>query len=181
MHRKTIINLFKHTRMNQLKLFFVAVGLFMAGNMMAQKSTTISSFEDTQARVVDPYARAYVKPLTCELEVKDRVSHTYDFTLAEVQAMSGEGGALFDNLRSRAVFKLAEDNNVDVIVAATFYIKGSTTEGFHVTVKGFTANFVKWGSATKEDYQWIFKDDTQSTVDVQTGAAKAAIKTTTRR
>ena len=60
--------------MNQLKLFFVAVGLFMAGNMMAQKSTTISSFEDTQARVVDPYARAYVKPLTCELEVKDRVS-----------------------------------------------------------------------------------------------------------
>ena len=142
--------------MNQLKLFFVAVGLFMAGNMMAQKSTTISSFEDTQARVVDPYARAYVKPLTCD-------------------------GALFDNLRSRAVFKLAEDNNVDVIVAATFYIKGSTTEGFHVTVKGFTANFVKWGSATKEDYQWIFKDDTQSTVDVQTGAAKAAIKTTTRR
>ncbi|MBP3829100.1 MAG: hypothetical protein ILA06_02180 [Bacteroidaceae bacterium] len=167
--------------MNRLKMFFVAAAMLMAGNTMAQKSQTISSVEDTQARVVDPFARAYVKPLTCELEVKTRVAKTYDFTLAEVQAMQGEGGALFDNLRSRAVFKLAEDNNADVIVAATFYIKGNTSEGFHVTVKGFAADFVKWGSATKDDYQWIFQDGTQSTADVQTGAAKAAIKTTTRR
>jgi hypothetical protein len=159
--------------MRQIRHLIAASMLLAAANVSAQK---ITSFEDTQARIVDTYAHAYVRPLTCELQVKERVEETLHYTPEEVEAMSSGNTISLDNLRSRAVFDLAKLKQADAIVAATFNIKGKNTAGFDVTVKGFSANFTNWSTATEKDYIWIFRDGALTTADAQRGGATGAIR-----
>ena len=151
------------------------------------------NFQDTQARSVNTYAHSYVKPLIVELEVKavtpkvanvkrDETGQSMrvvgKYRLTKTEAETAFKGVL-DNIRSWAVYKLAEDLNVDAIVAATFNIY-SEDNGYIVEIKGFPANFKNWNTATEKDYEWIKMESTMTTFDLQSGAAAAAIKTEQR-
>ncbi len=161
-----------------MKKFFLmaAIALMTAVSAQAQKNVTMS-VEDTQARSVDTYARAYVNPLTVELQVVgSRVQQPFHYTPSEILNMCPNGVLNLDNIRSRAIFDLTDAQKCDAIVAATFYIKGNTTDGFDVIVKGFPANFKNWKTAEPKDYQWIFSDRTRTTHDVQSVGGSAAIR-----
>jgi len=133
----------------------------------AQK--TVVDVRETQARVVDGYARTYVKPMTVELEiikkagVPVRVNRRYELSPEEVTGMKGD----IINIRSYGVYKASTDEGADAIVAPTFYLENDKNRPgwFFLEVKGFAARFTNWKTATPADYEWMRMEKTQTTDD----------------
>lgn len=147
---------------------FIAVAFvaILCGSAWAQK--TVTHVRETQARIVDGYARAYVKPMTVELEIiKDnagnelRVNDVWTLSKAEVESMDGN----LVNIRSYGVFMSAKKYHADAIVAATFNFRDNPdgTDSYILEVIGFAARFKNWKTATPADYEWMRMEKTQTT------------------
>lgn len=139
----------------------VAFAALLCGGAWAQKTEV--EVRETQARVVDGYARAYVKPTTVELQVGQRIQKTYTLSEAEVKGMKGD----LINIRSFGLYKATTDFGADAIVAPTFFLENDHDHpGFYkLEVKGFAAKFVNWKTATPADYEWMRMENTQTTDD----------------
>lgn len=146
---------------------FIAVAFvaILCGSAWAQK--TVVNVRETQARIVDGYARAYVKPMTVELEIiKDnagnelRVNDEWTLSKADVESMGGN----LANIRSFGVFMSAKKHKADAIVAATFNFQNiDGTDTYKLEVIGFAARFKNWKTATPADYEWMRMEKTQTT------------------
>lgn len=133
-------------------------------NMFAQKNNV--RVQDTQARLVDIYSRAYVKPLTVELSVDKNKGRVKDeWALTKEQAETEMGGSL-ENIRSYAVYMSSQKHNADAIVAATFNFRTNDAgDGYLITITGYPASFVNWKTAESADYEWIRMEKTLTTAD----------------
>ena len=164
--------------MKHLKVLFTATMMMMGSTSFAQKVDY--HFQATQARSVDTYAHAFVKPMTTELKVTGaREEAKFFLDAARVNDMIKSNNFL-DNVRSYAVFMLTDKLKVDAIVAATFNIY-SRDGGVEVQIKGFPAMFENWKTATEADYNWIKWQETLTTKDVNEGHAAASIKSGANR
>ena len=85
---------------------------------------------------IEPLHSVHAKPLIADLVVDSklgRISHTFHFTMKEINALQGD----LENVRKSALFKAVNEvYHCDVIVAASFDVK-STDEGYDVTIIGF--------------------------------------------
>lgn len=118
--------------------------------------STKYNFQETQARLLDVTAEAYVKPMKVSLKFKPvtggtngRFQKTYHLNMDEAVAMKD-----YANIRSYAVFRACVDNDCDVILAGTFNIHNNGA-GVDVTIRGFAADFVDWQEVQPTDYEWI--------------------------
>lgn len=150
------------------KTLLIGFALLCSAVSFAQK--TVYHFQDTQARQLDVLTHAYVKPMTVELEIKTQEHKTWSVVLnnKEVEQMiaATTGERQVDNLRNYAIYKISKDEGCDVIVAPTINVKSNDDgSGFTITVIGFPANFKNWKTATKDDYEWIRMEKTQTTSD----------------
>lgn len=138
--------------------------LFSGGSVYAQKGSV--KMQDTQARLVDIYSRAYVKPLTVELLVdKNKGRITDEWPLTKEQAETEMGGNL-ENIRSYAVYMSSQKHQADAIVAATFNFRTNNKgDGYLITVTGYPASFTNWKTAEENDYEWIRMEKTLTTDD----------------
>ncbi|MDR1883855.1 MAG: hypothetical protein LBR26_13895 [Prevotella sp.] len=139
--------------------FFICLGLFSlySGIVMAQKLV----FRESQARLIEPKMNVYVKPLTVDLEIqKDpadatkgkKVSDIFTFTAKEVSAMGGD----LAKIKAEALHLSVKKYEVDILVAATYYIKTQDKDdGVEVTITGYPATFKNWRTIDDKDYQWI--------------------------
>ena len=162
-----------------MRTFLVVAALMVAGTVMAQRN--VSKYENTQARGVDPYARAYVRPLITNLEIsgapfKEKLPYSMDDVNALLQGQGNDLNIFYNNLRSRALYDLCERYDCDAIVAPTFHITGDNVNGFEVIVKGTPAKFGGWETATDADEKWIRLNNIQTTADIQNGGANAVLK-----
>ncbi|MBR0245575.1 MAG: hypothetical protein IJQ61_03815 [Bacteroidales bacterium] len=121
----------------------------------AQSKNQATAVQETQARLLDVNANAYVKPLTVEVEVlpTGRIVDDWPLTVEQVKSMGGD----LANIRSWGVFQSSKKHDCDLIVAATFDFKNdsSNPDVYKLTVVGFPANFVRWKTADANDYEWI--------------------------
>lgn len=147
--------------MNDMKkslMFFVLLSLSVVG-IKAQK---VERYQSTQARVLEPKAEAYVKPLTVELRIDNSVRQTdvWHLTPQQVQAMGGN----IEDIRSLGIYMSCQKHKCDVIVAATFNLQSEdVSKGYDLTVVGYPASFVNWKTASPEDYEWIRLEKTFTT------------------
>lgn len=134
------------------------------------------SFElnTTEARTLDVTPTAYVQPLVAKLEVNTttgRIHDSWQLNRAEFLAREYPGNIdlTIGNLRAYGLFKSMEKHNCDLIVAPNFDIS-ITESGATINIMGYTANFSKWSTGTKSDYEWIKLDKgiTSGTVDFTT-------------
>ncbi len=128
--------------------------LFMTSGLYAQRTTV--HMQNTQARMLDVQANAYVKPLVTELNINESLGKISDtWQLSKEQAEVSLGGNL-DNIRSYALYLSSNKHSADVIVAALFDVKTSSDgSGYEVTVVGFPANYSNWRVADDSDLEWI--------------------------
>lgn len=149
-------------------------------NASAQKNVKFE-IQESQARVLDVYPSTYVKPIIAELAVdtsKGRIRETWKLTSDELasRTIKDDYDATLQNLRVYAVYKSAEKNNCDVIIAATFDVR-LTDEGATINIVGYPANFTNWKTGTVADYDWILHEHGQlrpniSTVEGSDGGKK---------
>ncbi len=135
-------------------ILFIALSVMGVLSSFAQKTTV--TFEDTQARLLDVNSNSYVKPLTCELNIKgEKISHKVHISDLRVKAMGGDPV----NMRSYAVFDATKKYDCDIIVGGTFNIVNSENgDGYDVELIGYPADFINWKTATESDYKWIVLD-----------------------
>ncbi len=144
----------------------ILVGALYPSLTFAQKNTQIQ-YQETQARLLDVSANAYVKPLTVELKVKsgqrirEVVKIPRDYALV---VMKGN----VSNWRSYSVYEVSKRLQCDVIVAATFNIKYDEVAGdkdIEIEVVGYPADFLNWQTATTQDLEWIKLEKTITTAE----------------
>lgn len=146
------------------KLFLLLLAMScMSG--YAQKKTAVH-VEQTQARLLDVQTNAYVKPLTVEVKINDkvgRIKDTWHLSKEKVEeAMHGD----ISNVRSFGIYMSAQKYSADLIVAGTFHLEtDEKTGGYNLTVIGYPANFVNWKTASEQDYEWIRMEKVQTTSD----------------
>lgn len=155
-----------------MKKLFASILLVFLGvaGMQAQKTTV--KIQDTQARLLDVKSNAYVRPLVVDLKVdtsKGRIVDEWPLTKEQVEVeMNGD----LTNIRSWGIYKSSQKHNADVIVAATFNFQTDDKPGFYkLTVIGYPASFVNWGTAKESDYEWIRMEKTVTTSDREKIAA----------
>lgn len=154
------------------KLFVYALVALSSVSCSTYTYTATSSMENTQARILNANASAYVTPLTVELDVSSRVTDVW--TLTKEEAESDMGGNLA-NIRSWAAYKSARKYDADVIVSPIFNItSNSAGDGYEVEVIGFPAKYTNWKSATKEDYEWMAIEKGTSTNAIQNTTSTAS-------
>ena len=139
-------------------------------------------FEETQARMIDVTANAYVKPMTVELKMKEEKGAPIKgvfkirFTATDIAAL----GADIPNIKSKALYLACGQVDADAIVGATFNITAEGTDirnGCLVEVTGFPADFINWHTATTADLEWIKLDITRRANDLEN--FKAVIRNNT--
>ena len=136
------------------KIIMIMLAILGVTTVSAQ-STKIYQYQETEARAMDVWSNAYVKPLTVELKVKGNRTRTMvDIPADKAAALRNDPV----NWRSYAVFVASKKMDCDVIVAPSFnidYNSALDNGTVHVEVVGFPADYVNWKSATSEDMQWI--------------------------
>ena len=136
------------------KIIMIMLAILGVTTVSAQ-STKIYQYQETEARAMDVWSNAYVKPLTVELKVKGGRTRTMvDIPADKVAALRNDPV----NWRSYAGFVASKKMDCDVIVAPSFnidYNSALDNGTVHVEVVGFPADYVNWKSATPEDMQWI--------------------------
>lgn len=160
--------------MKKVLAFIMFAFLGIAG-MQAQKTTV--KIQNTQARLLDVSSNAYVRPLVCELKVdttkgvggvegnSGRIVDEWPLTKEQVETeLNGD----LANIRSWGIYRSSRKHHVDVIVAATFNFQSVDDKpgiDYLLTVIGYPASFVNWGTATDNDYEWIRMEKTITTND----------------
>ncbi len=157
-----------------MKKFLLIVMILAVFPVFGYAQKTTVKIQDTQARIVGINPTAYVNPLTVELQVhpQGRISDTWPLTIQQVEK---DMGGQLDNIRSWALFMSCQKANADVIIAPMFNFKSTDEgDGYTITVVGFPANFVNWHTATKDDYEWMRMEKTQTTAERE--SIQAAIR-----
>lgn len=157
-----------------MKKFLLTIMILAGFSFCGYAQKTTVKIQDTQARIVGINPTAYVNPLTVELQVhpQGRVTDTWPLTIQQVEK---DMGGQLENIRSWALFMSCQKANADVIIAPMFNFKSTDDgEGYTITVVGFPANFVNWHTATKDDYEWMRMEKTQTTAERE--SIQAAIR-----
>ncbi len=138
------------------KILLLFMSMAVVTMTMAQSKVIVERMEDTQARLLDVTSKGYVHPLTVEVKVDESIGRIKKtLSLSKRQAEIDLGGKL-ENIRSWAVYKTADELNVDIIVAPTISVRtNDEANGYEVVVIGYAGNYVNWATATEDDYEWI--------------------------
>ena len=120
-------------------------------SVTAQK---IESFQSTQARAIEPALNAYVRPLTCELNLisTTRTRNTWHLTPEQIKSMNGN----IDNIRNWGIYQACQKYDCDIMVAVTYNLEApDLSKGCDITIVGYPAVYVNWKTADKIDMDWI--------------------------
>ena len=151
------------------KLFLLAFVVLFPLTAFAQSKTT--KVQHTQARMLDVNANSYVKPLTVEVQVNEKIGKVTDVFKLSREKVETELKGNIDNVYSYAIFLATKKYNADLIVAAIFNFQTAENgDGYEVELTGFPANFVNWKTATPDDYEWIRLETTKTTDKATTDA-----------
>lgn len=156
-------------------IFATLMAMFCLG-MHAQKKERPAKFEETQARLIDMTANAYVKPMTVELSIHGVTPSNpspkatlkkYPFSANEVAALGND----LANIKSKALYLMCDEcDHADAIVGARFNVTAQDVDiknGCTVEIIGWPADFVKWNTVTKEDLEWMKLDITRKVTDLE--------------
>jgi hypothetical protein len=143
------------------KFLILAAILAATGAVSAQ-----TSVEHSQSRVIEPRADVFMIPLTAEIvPTTDRREFTYVFNIRQDYGVSSLSQVsitvLLEELKKRALYMACKETDSDLIVAATFNIKGSdNTRDNLITVemRGYPAVYRNWKTmdlSTERGYGWI--------------------------
>ena len=123
----------------------------------AQTNKDVKLFEEAYARNIEPQAKIYVKPQTCDLEylTKDRQSYgPYEFRF---KGELTEG--FLENSKNRALFQACLEDNADMMVGALF--DSYTTDGepnvLKVKLLAYPVKFVNFRALGESptDYEMV--------------------------
>lgn len=155
-------------------IFATLMAMFCLG-MHAQKKEKPAKFEETQARLIDMTANAYVKPMTVELSIHGVTSSnpspratefSYLFPANEVAALGND----LANIKSKALYLMCAKFQADAIVGARFNVTAQDVDiknGCTVEIIGWPADFVKWKTAEKDDLEWMQLDLNRKVTDLE--------------
>lgn len=142
-------------------LLMLSLCFSIANTSFAQKTVTTTrttSYQNVQARMPQVLVQPLVKPLIAEVEVITGANTT--FTLPLWQQDIDSLGKDLESTHNYGIFKFAEAENADMIVAATFdFHTSKASEGekgdYTLVIHGFPAKFKKWSTVKPEDYEWM--------------------------
>lgn len=139
------------------------VGLSASAQKTMTTTTTTAhtetSYQYTQARMPQVWVEPIVKPQVVEVQVIEDAPTRWKKALSRRKVEMELEGKI-ENVYNYGIFLYTEDTKSDMIVAATynFYSNPDRTgesDWYILEIKGFPAKFVKWHTATPEDYEWM--------------------------
>lgn len=148
------------------KVFFALAFCLLATIGCYGQKHEVFNFQSSEARTLDLSPSTFVHPLIAEVIVDTRVGRindswklsASDFLARQIPGNSEAAyEATLQNLRAYGLFQSSVRHDCDLIVAATFDIK-ITNEGAVINIVGYPANFANWSTCTKEDFDWIMKE-----------------------
>lgn len=141
-----------------MKYVILSFLIFLSLNCFSQENQSeIKLFEEAYARNIEPLAKIYVQPQTCDLEylTKERQKYgPYQFKF------KGELTEYFlENCKNRALFKACIEDNADMMVGTIFdsYTNDSEPNVLKVTLIGYPVKFINFRSLGESpvDYEMV--------------------------
>ncbi len=151
-----------------MKKFLLFISCCIVGlSVSAQKTVTTTTttahtettYQYTQARMPQVWVEPIVKPQVVEVQVIEDAPTRWKKALSRRKVEMELEGKI-ENVYNYGIFLYTEDTKSDMIVAATynFYSNPDRTgesDWYILEIKGFPAKFVKWHTATPDDYEWM--------------------------
>ncbi len=117
--------------------------LFISLNISAQ----VRIFEESQARIVEPELKVYIRPLIADLEVlngQERMHYgPYEFTIKSIDNFTEND---LENFKATSMQRAALQSEADLIIGATFntYIEETNPKVVKIEIFGFPAKYVNF-------------------------------------
>jgi hypothetical protein len=155
MYRPIAIKIMNGTK----KLLLTMLICLLAGNAAGQQ---IDSYNESQARLIEPKQDVFVVPLVADIQVLDNQTRQdygpYKYDLKTLVASTFEEA--INNIKARALYTAAREADADLIVAATFNVKSDdkVKNLMIVNVSGYPGKYINFRPLNlekAEDYDWI--------------------------
>lgn len=137
------------------KLLFVSLFVLSSAGLTFAQTT----YEESQARIIEPLQDVYVRPLVADLVlVKEGRQHYGPFEFYKGTEITKMTYQMIDQAKINSVFKAGKIDQADVIVGATFNIRNAPKGGgILVELYGYPAKYTNFRKVGEEqdDYKWI--------------------------
>jgi len=137
------------------KMLLLAAICFSAVNVVGQ-----TTYEESQARLIEPKQDVFIVPLVAEIQLTGKQTRQdfgpYEF---DINSLSTTTITDINQYKANALYKAAREADADLIVAATFNVKSdSKGKKMIINVSGYPGKYVNFRSLKldkPEDYKWI--------------------------
>lgn len=118
--------------------------LFFCGGMFAQGKQEVKLFEEAYARNIEPQAKIYVKPQTCDLSYMTQERQMYGPYEFKFKGEMSE--AFLENAKNRALFQACLEDEADMMVGALFdsYVTDTEPNILQVRFLAYPVKFVNF-------------------------------------
>lgn len=144
------------------KLLLLIVTLAAAAEIVSAQQVSV---EHSQSRVIEPKQMVFIIPLTAEISpTAKRQEFSFVFDIKEDYGITSMGQLTFkhlDELKKRALYLACKETDTDLIVAATFNVKGSDKSRDNkvkVELRGYPAVYTNWKTmdiSSGQGYDWV--------------------------
>lgn len=145
--------------MKILKLFAVACACLLPALSFAQKEQGEVVFQDTEVHKSFPELRVFVTPQICDLQMVNSKEPRQEFETFYnlAKGIDSLTEAEFENLKRRAMYEFASEQNADVIIEPIFNTKvfEKNTKRIYIAITGYPAKYVNFRPLGKEDINTV--------------------------
>lgn len=144
--------------MRKLYILLVAIGLFPQVSTFAKgKNEEVKLFEEAYSRNIEPQAKIYVKPQTCDLLYLSTEQVTYG--PYEFKFKGDLNESVLENGKNRALFQACKEEKADMMVGALFdsYVTDDDPGVLKVELIAYPVKFVNFRALgeSSNDYEMV--------------------------
>ena len=137
------------------KLLLLAAICLFAVNAAGQ-----TTYEESQARLIEPKQDVFIVPLVADIQVMDKqVRQDYGPYEFDINSLSTTSVDDVNQYKANALYRAAREADADLIVAATFNVKSDAKgKKMIINVSGYPGKYVNFRSLKldkSEDYEWV--------------------------
>lgn len=127
----------------KLVMLFTSLA-FISGSAFAQVKEDVKLFEEAYARNIEPQAKIYVKPQTCDLTYMTTERQMYG--PYEFKFKGDMSESFLENAKNRALFQACLEDDADMMVGALFdsYVTDSQPNVLQVRFLAYPVKFVNF-------------------------------------
>lgn len=161
--------------MKKITLFLLAVMLLgIPGAMAQKKDANPKTWEEAEARKVEPEIRTFITPQICDMQMLSNSRETFGPYYFEIKSVEQTFNFELKNYQNRALYRALQESDADAVIEPLFnsYVYEKDQKTLVIELSGFPIKYTNFRPVTNNEVDMIgvVYPDIRTSVSVNTGS-----------